>query len=187
VRLFCSASTPYEPNYTQSAKALISERADATVKFEIAEYLKEEIDARPDTLFLLGPGSTVQTVADHLGVAKTLLGVDALLAGEIVAHDLNEQGILELLESHPLAELILSPIGAQGFVLGRGNLQISPAVVRQIGFSRLSIVATPAKLKRTPVLRFDTGDEALDKTLADQGYLSVITGYRRRRLTPISG
>jgi len=185
VRLFCSASTPYEPNYTQSAKALISERADAMVKFEIAEYLREEIDARPDTLFILGPGSTVQTVADHLGVAKTLLGVDALLAGEIVGRDLNEQGILKLLKSRPVAELILSPIGAQGFVLGRGNLQISPSVVRRIGLDRLSVVATPAKLKRTPLLRFDTGDEALGEALAAQGYLSVVTGYRRRRMTPI--
>jgi predicted polyphosphate/ATP-dependent NAD kinase len=185
VRLFCSASTPYEPSYTQSAKALIFESADAAVKSEIAEYLGEEIGARPETLFLLGPGSTIEAIAEHLGVRKTLLGVDALLDGRIVGHDLNEQAILELLERHPVAELILSPIGAQGFVLGRGNLQISPAVVRRIGLDRLTVVATPAKLKRTPFLRFDTGNEALDEALAAPDYIAVVTGYRRHRMTPI--
>ena len=185
VRLFCSASTPYQPSYTQSAKALISESADATVKSEIAEYLGEEISSRPETLFLLGPGSTIQAIAEHLGARKTLLGVDALLDGRIVGRDLNEQAMLELLERHPVAEMILSPIGAQGFVLGRGNLQISPAVMRRIGLDRLTVVATPAKLKRTPFLRFDTGDEALDETLTAPGYIAVITGYRRHRLTPI--
>jgi predicted polyphosphate/ATP-dependent NAD kinase len=115
VQLFCSASTPYEPSYTQSAKALISERADATVKSEIAKYLGEEIGAHPETLFLLGPGSTIQAIAEHLGVKKTLLGVDALLDGRIVGHDLNEQAILELLVRHPVAELILSPIGARSW------------------------------------------------------------------------
>jgi predicted polyphosphate/ATP-dependent NAD kinase len=185
VRLYRSASTPYEPSYTQAAKALISESTDASVKSEIAEYLGEEIDAHPGTLYILGPGSTVQTVAEHLGVTKTLLGIDAVLAGETVGHDLNEQGILDLLKRHPEAGLILSPIGAQGFVLGRGNLQISPAVVRKIGLDRLSVIATPAKLERTPVLRFDTGDQVLDEALVGRGYLSVITGYRRRRLTPL--
>ena len=81
---------------------------------------------------------------------------------------------------------MLSPIGAQGFVLGRGNLQISPSVVRQIGLDNIIILATPAKLKRTPVLRFDTGDPSLDEAIARRRYLSVITGYRRRRLVPIS-
>ena len=44
------------------------------------------------------------------------------------------------------------------------------------------IVATPAKLARTPVLRFDTGDAALDKALVGSGFLPVVTGYHARRL-----
>ncbi len=185
VRLFCSAKTPYEPSYTQSAKALISERSDAMVKSEIAEYLAEEIGANPDTLFVLGPGSTVQTVSQQLGIEKTLLGVDAVLEGKSVGNDLNERDLLDLLMHHPVAKLILSPIGAQGFILGRGNLQISPQVVRKIGLDRLMVIATPTKLMRTPFLRFDTGDHLLDGALARRGYISVITGYRRHRLTPI--
>ena len=77
---------------------------------------------------------------------------------------------------------MLSPLGAQGFVLGRGNLELSPAIVRQIGIENIVIVATPAKLARTPVLRFDTGDPGLDDELAQAGYLRVIVGYHRQRM-----
>lgn len=185
VRLFCSATTPYEPHYTQATKAMISEDADAAVKAGIAEYVEEAITADPGRLFFLGPGSSVQAVAERFGVKKTLLGVDALLGGKIIARDLNEKGMLELLGSHPKSGLILSPIGAQGFVLGRGNLQISPPVMRRIGLEQVMVIATPAKLRRTPFLSFDTGDRALDDAFAARGYLPVITGYRRRRMVPI--
>jgi predicted polyphosphate/ATP-dependent NAD kinase len=41
---------------------------------------------------------------------------------------------------------VVSPIGAQGFVLGRGNQQFSPAVVKRVGADNIMVVATPAKL-----------------------------------------
>lgn len=186
VRLFHTASTPFEPTRTQLAKALIVENSDAVVKAEIAEDLCELILANPKTLYLLGPGSTIQAIADALGVKKTLLGIDALLDGRLVGQDLNEAGILELMEREGNASLIVSPIGAQGFVLGRGNLQISPDVIRRIGIDNIVVVATPAKLFRTPVLRFDTGDQLLDAAFTAKGYIKVLTGFRRRRLTPVS-
>jgi len=185
VRLVCSARTPYEPSCTQAAKAFVTASDDATVKAEIADDLREEITAHEGTLFLLGPGSTVREIANRLGVQKTLLGVDAVLDGALVGSDLNECTILDLLDRHPSAALILSPIGAQGFVLGRGNLQISPAIIRRIGPENITVAATPAKLGRTPVLRFDTGDPALDRELGGRGYLSVVTGFHRRRLVPV--
>lgn len=186
VRLYYAARTPFEPSYSQTAKVLIEESSDAEVKEDIGEDLKEEIEANPDILYLLGPGSTVRTVAAALGIAKTLLGIDAIAGGRLVAADLDERGLLDLLEAHARRKLILSPIGAQGFVLGRGNLQLSPAVIRRIGHANLIVVATPAKLARTPVLRFDTGDEELDAAFAAQGYLSVRVGYHRRRLVKIA-
>jgi predicted polyphosphate/ATP-dependent NAD kinase len=186
VRLTGSAVTVQEPNYVQCAKALVSEVGDAEAKSAIADYLLEEIAAEPDRLFILGPGSTVQTVAEQVGVSKTLLGVDALTGGKLVGRDISEQELLALLAAHPDAELVLSPIGAQGFVLGRGNLQLSPTVVRKIGRDHITVLATPAKLKRTPVLRFDTGDATLDTDLVGCRFLSVITGYRRRRLVPVA-
>jgi predicted polyphosphate/ATP-dependent NAD kinase len=185
VRLVCSARTPYEPTLTQAAKAFVIASDDATVKAEIADDLREEIAAQEGTLLLLGPGSTVREIADRLGVQKTLLGVDAVLDGALVGSDLNEREILDLLDRHPPAALILSPIGAQGFVLGRGNLQISPAVIRRIGPENITVAATPAKLGRTPVLRFDTGDTTLDQELGERAFISVVTGYHRRRLVPV--
>jgi predicted polyphosphate/ATP-dependent NAD kinase len=185
VRLCYSALTPYEPALRQAAKMLITETSDAEVKEEIAGYLLEEIRADPAVLYLLGPGSTVQSIGKGLGLEKALLTVDAVAGGEIVGGDLNERQILDLLCLYPRRKLILSPIGAQGFVLGRGNLQLSPEIVKTIGADNIIVVATPAKLARTPVLRFDTGDAALDAELTESGYVPVVIGYRRRRLAKV--
>jgi predicted polyphosphate/ATP-dependent NAD kinase len=182
VRLYHAALTPYEPAFTQSAKMLVAGASDAEAKGEIADYLMEEIDARPDTLLLLGPGSTVQAIGDALGIDKTLLGIDAVRGATTVGKDLNERQILDLLDRHPRRKLILSPIGAQGFVLGRGNLQLSPEVVKRIGHENIIVVATPAKLARTEAMRFDTGQAALDDELRGEGYIPVVIGYRLRRL-----
>jgi predicted polyphosphate/ATP-dependent NAD kinase len=185
VRLYHAALTPFEPTFTQAAKALIDEASDEEVKREIAGYLEELIADSPETLFLLGPGSTVRSIGAQLGIAKTLLGIDAVAGGGTVGTDLDERGILALLDRYPECRLVLSPIGAQGFVLGRGNLQLSPAAIRRIGTGHIIVVATPAKLARTPVLRFDTGDAGLDAALAESGYVPVVTGYRLRRLAKV--
>jgi predicted polyphosphate/ATP-dependent NAD kinase len=187
VRLYMSAKTPFEPTYVQAAKALIAGADEEAVKEDIAAQLREEIEARPDALFLLGPGSTVQAVARSLDVDKTLLGIDAVAHGRIVGKDLAERQILELLAHYGEHKLILSPIGAQGFVLGRGNQPLSPAVIRQIGADNLILIATPAKLARTQRLRFDTGDPALDAALITRKFLPVIIGYRRTRLVKTAG
>lgn len=182
VRLHMSATTPFEPSYMQTAKAIISGQDDAAVTADIAEHLKEEIAADPQSLLLLGPGSTVQAIGRTLGVEKTLLGIDAMHRGRIIGNDLNERAILTLLQRHPHSRLLLSPIGAQGFVLGRGNQQLSPAVIRRIGASNIIVTATPAKLARTPLLRFDTGDSDLDRELTAGRFVAVLIGYRRTRL-----
>lgn len=182
VRLYMSARTPFEPTYVQAAKALITGADDEAVKEDIAEQLREEIGARPETLYLLGPGSTVQSIGRALHVDKTLLGIDAIAGGQIVDGDLSEQQILALLARYQDRKLILSPIGAQGFVLGRGNQPLSPTVIRSIGLDNIILVATPAKLARTPLLRFDTGDPSLDADLISRKFFPVIVGYRRTRL-----
>ena len=182
VRLYYGARTPFEPSHTQLAKQLISEADDDAVKTEIAQYLVAEMKARPETLYLLGPGSSVQAIGILLEIPKSLLGIDAVARGLVVGRDLDERGILDLLERYEDCKLILSPLGAQGFVLGRGNLQLSPDVIRRIGAANLVVIATPAKLEVTPALRFDTGDAALDRALAGLGYLPVVVGHGRRRL-----
>jgi predicted polyphosphate/ATP-dependent NAD kinase len=185
VRLYYAALTPYEPTYSQSGKMLIEESTDAEVRQEIARHLLEEVKASPNVLFLLGPGGTVRSIGETLGIDKTLLGIDAVVDARIVGKDLNERRILDVLDRYPRRKLVLSPIGAQGFILGRGNLPLTPEIVRAIGNENIIIVATPAKLARTPLLRFDTGDSALDAELGVTGYFPVVIGYRLRRMVKV--
>ncbi len=186
VRLYAMARTPFEPNFTQTAKALITGVSERQASDQIADDVIERIEAEPEKLVLLGPGSTVEAVGRGLGIDKTLLGVDAVLGRRRIGVDLNEQQLLGLLDAHPGCLLVLSPIGAQGFVLGRGNQQLSSHVVRRIGPANVIVIATPAKLKRTPVLRFDTGDATLDAAFANTGYLEVVTGYHLSRLVKVA-
>jgi predicted polyphosphate/ATP-dependent NAD kinase len=185
VRLCDSALTPCEPALIQTAKILLTETTDHEAKEDIAARLLEEIERDPDALFLLGAGSTVGSIGKRIHVDKTLLGVDGVAGKKLVGKDLNERQILELLDRYPRCTLILSPIGAQGFVLGRGNQQLSPAVVRRIGAENVVVVATPSKLSQTPVIRFDTGDPVLDAEFAAANYLRVITGYRQSRMVKV--
>jgi predicted polyphosphate/ATP-dependent NAD kinase len=186
VRLYMSAQTPFEPTYLQSAKALISGADEDAIKHDIAEQLREEIEAKPGTLFLLGPGSTVQAVGRALQIDKTLLGIDGVADGKIVGKDLAERQILDLLDRYPDRKLVLSPIGAQGFLLGRGNQPLSPAVIRRIGADNIIVLSTPAKLARTPLLRFDSGDAALDADMISRKFFAVIIGYHRIRLVKVA-
>ena len=186
VRLYYSANTPFESTLVQSSKMMIEAASDEDIKEEIGEYIEELVSEEPDTLFLLGPGGTLEFIGNILGVQKTLLGIDAIAQGQQVGKDLNEEGFLKLFEDYNKIKLILSPIGSQGFVLGRGNLQLSPQVIRKIGRDNIIIVSTPAKLQRTPKLRFDTGDAELNSELAGRGWFSVVIGYRLSRLAEVS-
>lgn len=186
IRLYATARTPFEPSLTQTAKALVTDVGESDVRQDIANDLIERMDAERGTLFLLGPGSTVAAVARRLAIDKTLLGVDAVVDRRRIGADLGERDVLELLDAHRRSVMVLSPIGAQGFVLGRGNQQLSPDVVRRIGPANLIVIATPAKLRRTPVLRFDTGDRDLDAQLGGKGYRAVVTGYHVSRLVKVA-
>jgi predicted polyphosphate/ATP-dependent NAD kinase len=185
-RLYDVALTPFEPTLTQATKMLITDAGEESAKAEIAEHLFEAMQAEPQTLFVLGPGSTVQSLGSRLGVDKTLLGIDAVAGGQLVGKDLNERQLLDRIGRYPRVKLVLSPIGAQGFVLGRGNLPLSPEVIGRIGGENLIVVSTPAKLARTPLLRFDTGDAALDAALARKGFLPVVIGYHLSRLVRVA-
>jgi predicted polyphosphate/ATP-dependent NAD kinase len=99
--------------------------------------------------------------------------------------DLAECELLALVERGGVARLVVSPLGAQGFVLGRGNQQLSPEVLRHIGRDAIVVVATPMKLAHTKALRFDTGDTSLDAELALGGFFPVVTGYHVKRLVPV--
>jgi predicted polyphosphate/ATP-dependent NAD kinase len=184
VKLHGVAKTLSEATYIQHAKTMIRGPSEEAVKEEIADHIAEMMEE--DTLYILGSGGTLKTIGERLGVDKTLLGIDCLLNGELIAQDVNEKDLLSLLSQYKKAKIIVSPIGAQGFVLGRGNLQLSPAVIRRVGIENIIIAATPSKLRSTPLLRVDTGDPSLDKTFAEKNYLSVLIGYHTTALRKIA-
>jgi predicted polyphosphate/ATP-dependent NAD kinase len=145
-------------------------------KTEITEWVIE--DMKKDTLYLLGPGTTVKTITDSLGLPKTLLGIDAISNKEIIGKDLNENSILKLLGEFHEVEIIISPIGGQGFIFGRGNKQFTPKVIKKIGKKNIKIVATEDKIRNLDCLRVDTGDSDFDLEL--KGLVKVIIGYKEQ-------
>src|SRR3990172_3221107 len=173
------------PLFLQAGKMLFEEVSEDSVRDEIAAHLKEEMAANPERLYILGPGGTLEHVGKALGIPKTHLGVDIVRGGKLLWKDVGEREILAALSTAKEAAIVVSPIGQQGFVLGRGNLQISPAVLRRVGVGNVLVVSTPAKLARTPLLRVDTGEASLDAEFTAKEYLFVLVGYRARRLHPI--
>ncbi|MBU7032960.1 MAG: NAD(+)/NADH kinase [Theionarchaea archaeon] len=175
IKLHGIAHTPFERTYIQSAKAIIQGPSEEEIKEEISEYIAEEMEK--DTLYILGSGSTLKAIGDHLHIDKTLLGIDAVFNNRLITKDTTEKDLLLLLKQYPSVKLIVSPIGAQGFILGRGNLQLSPEVIRRIGIDNIVVVATPSKLRHMDVLRIDTQDRALDEAFLEKNHLRVIIGY----------
>lgn len=147
---------------------------------EIAAYMVETME--DNCLYLIGSGSTTRAIMDELQLPSTLLGIDAVLDGELLLADVTEEQIVQLLQQYPRARLILTIIGGQGHVFGRGNQQISPRVIRRLGMENIDIIATPEKihsLNGMP-MRVDTGDAELDRSL--YGMVGVITGYDEKLL-----
>jgi len=174
-KLFGFLKVPYLQRFVQGAKAASPKLLSSALK-GIAEDLFERMS--PGTMYIFGPGSSTYAIAKHLGMKKNLLGVDAYLDGRVIASDANESALLELLFNYPTAEIIVTPIGGQGCIFGRGNQQISPVVIRKVGEKRFRIVSTPDKLQalKGQPLWVDTGDYTLDKMLC--GYYPIITGYK---------
>jgi len=172
-QVFGYAKIPSSSIPCQSCKQ-ISCGDDRRATEEIASFITEIM--RDDTLYLLGAGSTTGAIAERLGISHTLLGVDAVYQGRVVGSDLNEKQILSLLDQYGKVKIIISPVGAQGFILGRGNQQISHHVLARTGIDALIVVATEAKLRNTKSLYIDTGDPAMNEACGDT--IQVICGYR---------
>jgi len=187
IRLFGTCLSLVEPTYVQQGKMLFDEQSDEQAKEDIAEHVYEEAILNKDFLWILGSGGTLEAVGKRLGIDKTLLGIDAFAGGKQAGKDLNEKQLLALLDNYKdnKARIVVSPIGAQGFIFGRGNLQISAQVIRRVGLENIVVVATPGKLAATPVLRVDTGDRKLDALFAEKGYMLAVIGYRALKLVKI--
>lgn len=172
-RLYGYLSVPLEHVFTQNRKAPtpLSETASIeSIAHEIVEHMEE------DTYYLIGAGTTTRGVMQMLGLKNTLIGVDLIRNKELVANDIYGDKILDFIKGKK-TKLIVTVTGGQGFLFGRGNQQITPEVIREIGKENIIILATKAKIAEFHHQPFlvDTPDEELNKELC--GFYRVITAY----------
>ena len=166
--------SPYEPRLIQGAKMAspITEN-ELRNQAAIAVYITETME--PYVYYIISAGTTTRTIGDLLDEKKTLLGVDIFYNKKIIAKDVNEKQILKTIDDKA-TKIIVTPIGGQGFIFGRGNQQISPAVIKKVGKDNIIVIATENKMKNLKSLRVDTGDTKLDESF--HGTISVVTDYK---------
>jgi predicted polyphosphate/ATP-dependent NAD kinase len=183
VRLYGFLKGPFVPLRLQGVKQASPETLDEhDNQMAVARFIVEEMDKK--SIYILGPGTTVKCIADLLKVEKTVLGVDIYQNGTIIK-DVNERKIIETIKDFKNAWIILSPIGRQGMLFGRGNQQITPKIIKKVGKERIIVAATKSKIQGIEggFLRVDTGDAETDKML--RGYIKVATDYREWRLMQV--
>jgi len=181
-RLYGYMKVPYERTLLQSAKAG-SSAGEAVSMDSIASEVINGMEE--DWLYIMGPGTTSRAVMDKLSLKNTLLGVDVVCNKTLLASDVNEQELLTLLEGKK-AKIVVTIIGGQGYIFGRGNQQISHRVIRRVGIENVVVISTESKilaLEGNPLM-VDTGDQEMNKELS--GYVKVVTGlgkYMAYRVT----
>jgi len=181
-QLYGYLKVPYERSLVQSAKAGSVAAEEAAIEAIACDVINS---MRDDSLYIIGTGTTTKGIMEKLGLKNTLLGVDAVYKKELVGSDLNEAQLLKLIEGKK-TKIIVTIIGGQGYIFGRGNQQISHKVIKSVGKENIMVVATMNKilsLEGNPLL-VDTGDDEVNKMLT--GYIKVITGLSERIMLKVA-
>lgn len=182
VKLYGYLLVPVAEGLLQSSKTIYTGVDEEYAKESIAEYIIENMEE--NTPYILGPGSSVKKICVKLGLNCTLLGFDIVLNKKLLVKDAWEKDILDVVDKYGRVKVVLTPIGGQGFLLGRGNQQLSPRVLAKISKDDLIIVATESKIRDTPVLLVDTGDPSIDRKFL--GYVKVLVDYNRFIVVKVS-
>ncbi|MFP4482958.1 MAG: ATP-NAD kinase family protein [Thermovirgaceae bacterium] len=181
-RLYGYLKVPKCREFLQSGKKASSTgTSDRKNKEEVARYLEELME--DDTLYLLGPGTTMKSLTERLDIPKTLLGIDAVCNKRLVKADVNEKDILKLFESCPKRKIIVTPLGGNGFIFGRGSKQFSPEVLAKTGKENVILAGDRNKTSCLEALHVDTGDTEVDKSLS--GPAKVIIGYNETMILEV--
>jgi len=178
VKLYGQMKVPYRTGYLQGSK---SPTPVTEVKEEleaIAKYVVEEMEK--DILYITCPGNTVKGIHKVLGLDYTPLGVDLITKDSVVKLDVSEKEIITHLNRFRKAVIIVSPIGGQGIIFGRGNQVVSPDVIKRVGLNNIIIVSPRWKLNGLKCLYIDTDDPDLNKKFPKA--VKVIIGYREYKV-----
>ncbi len=192
VRMYGEAWTPSSPRFMQGAKEQVERVSEDDSIEGLANHIGSLLQDEDDLMVVWGSGGTLRRMGEHLNQSLTLLGID-IQHGESLHTDLNETELIRIIGGHvdndgqqrPLL-LLLSPMGGQGFLIGRGNLQLSPSVLRLVGQTNLLGVATPSKLIGLEAVRIDTGDESLDDEFQAKRFIKILQGFRTTRLIRVA-
>jgi predicted polyphosphate/ATP-dependent NAD kinase len=171
-RLYGYLRIPEERRYMQGVKSGGIRSEKQAIQGIAAELITS---MKADWVYVFGPGTTTRDILAELGLEKTLLGVDAILNRRMIAKDVNERQLAQLLNGRK-AKIVVTVIGGQGYILGRGNQQLSPEIIKRVGKDNIIVVATKEKLASLGgrLLLVDTGSKDADRMLG--GYVRVITG-----------
>ena len=153
----------------------------------VLDYIATDIieGMEPDVIYIIGAGTTTRNIMEILKLEYTLIGVDAVCNKKLIGKDLNERRLWELIQGKK-CKLVITAIGGQGHIFGRGNQQISPRIIQYIGKENIIIIATKEKLLSIEgrKLLVDTGDEELDERLS--GCVKVVTGLDERTICTVA-
>lgn len=174
---------PCELRYIQAVKSGGKE-SDELVLQDIAADVINKMD---DQLFIIGSGSTTAFLMEELAIDNTLLGVDVIQEQALIKSDITEPELWNIISSaSQQVKLVITLIGGQGHIFGRGNQQLSPRIIEKIGKENIIIIATKTKLMalNSRPLIVDTGDSKVDQLLS--GFMPVTTGYNDQVLYPVA-
>jgi predicted polyphosphate/ATP-dependent NAD kinase len=157
---------------------------------EVEELVLQDIAAdivqgmEDDVLYFIGSGKTTLAIMDELQLENTLLGIDAVLNHQLLKNDVSEVDILEYLKQYK-CRAVISIIGGQGHIIGRGNQQLSAEVLKKLGKENIQVVSTKAKISALEgrPLSGDSGDN--DLADAFNGTIEVTTGFQDQIIYPV--
>lgn len=181
-RLYGYLKIPNESRMVQNLKSGRGFSENASIEM-LSNYIADEM--KDGTLYIVGTGSTTASIMEKLGLPNTLLGVDAVYNRKVIASDCTERELLELIKRYQKVKIIVTVIGGQGYVFGRGNQQISAEVIRRVGKENIVIAASRNKILALfgSALHVDTGNEEVNQMLC--GYYRVIVGYEDIMMLPM--
>jgi predicted polyphosphate/ATP-dependent NAD kinase len=182
-KLYGYLKVPYKRRLVQGLKAASTAGKHDTLYGIVSNFLQNWLEQ--DVFYIIGPGTTTQAIFKELHLPKTLIGIDVLKNKQLFASDVNEEQMLSILQDGP-GKIVVTPIGGQGFLFGRGNQQISSNVLRRVGRENIIVISTRQKINalRGRPLLIDTGD--YDVNLMLQGFTRVITGYKEQIVYPVA-